>query len=286
MTHQHQPHEHHEQQPIDWAAEAARLLESAQANADFYDEAAALVLTPDDTLVVDFACGGAGMAHAMRTASGPGTRVVAVDKEAGTFAEAAAHLPDVEFATGLFEDGAEKLLAAIGGPADLIWCAHSVHHAQDGQAAVDTLASLLKPGGRLVLVEGGLSPRYLPYDLGVGRPGLEEGLAVAKYRRMAGIDHHVRMRYGWPVALRHAGLTEVTSRTILTDKPAPLSEVDLARVLGTLIRQVDWNREFLPPEDVEVWDRLLNADDELWLGNRADVYNLDARTLHLGRRPG
>lgn len=284
MTHKHEPHDH--RQPIDWAAESSRLLESAQANADFYKEAAALILTGEETLVVDFACGGAGMAHAMRVASGVGTRVVAVDREADAFAEAALNLPDVEFAAGLFEDSTERLLEAIGGPADLIWCAHSVHHADDGQAAVDTLASLLKPGGRLVLVEGGLSPRYLPYDLGVGRPGMEDGLAVAKYKRMSELDHHVRMRYGWPVALRHAGLTDVTSKSLLTDKPAPLSEVDLAHVLGTLIRQVGWNREHLPAEDVELWDRLLDPDDELWLGNRADVYNLDARTLHFGRRPG
>lgn len=285
MANQHAHHEHHAQETIDWAAESARLLESAQANADFYRDAAALVLGDEDALVVDFACGGAGMAQAMRVAAGPDTRVVAVDKEAGTFAEAAADLPGVEFVTGLFEDESQKLLEAIGGPADLIWCAHSVHHARDGQAAVDTLVSLLKPGGRLVLVEGGLSPRYLPYDLGVGRPGMEDGLAVARHQRMATIDHHVRMRYGWPVALRHAGLTEVTSKTLLTDKPAPLSEVDLAHVLGTLIRQVDWNREYLDPDEVVLWDRLLNPDDELWLGNRADVYNLDARTLHFGRRP-
>src|SRR5690606_39812983 len=118
----------------------------------------------------------------------------------------------------------------------------SIHHLADQQAALDVLAQILRPGGRLALAEGGLSARHLPWDLGIGAPGLEARLLAAEERwflRMrARLPHAVRMPYGWTTALRRAGLTDVTSQTTTFDKPGPLTGDDLSADLECLERRV------------------------------------------------
>lgn len=61
----------------------------------------------------------------------------------------------------------------------LVWSAACVHHALDVAAAVRGLSGLLTPGGTLALGEGGLPTRCLPWDVGLGRPGLEVRLDAA-----------------------------------------------------------------------------------------------------------
>ena len=272
-------------EPIDWTLQMDRLTAAARDDAEWYAEVADLLWRGEDRLVVDFACGGAGMARALRDRAEPHVRVVGVDRDAKMYEPIAAGLPGVAFATGSFEDDPKALREAIGGAPDLIWARHAVHHADNAQAAVDTLTAVLAPGGRLVLSEGGLTPRYLPYDLGIGEAGIEDGLWAVNHVRVTGFPHHVRMPHGWPVTLRRAGLRDVTARTVFTDRPAPLEGAHLDRALNVLARMVDWNREALAPEALAVWEQLLDPADEVWLGNREDLYHLEARTLHIGHKP-
>ena len=114
------------------------------------------------------------------------------------------------------------------GPADLVWTAQVVHHVGDQQGALDQLAGLLAPGGVLAVVEGGLPPRWLPRDLGFGRPGLQERLDVAmadRFSRMrAELPGAVPVVESWSGMLRAAGLTGVRGKTFLVDHPAPQAE--------------------------------------------------------------
>lgn len=291
MSHHDQGHGHHhghdhdeDKTEIDWVAEADRLVRAAADDAAWYSQAATLLLRPQDKIAVDFACGGAGMATALAAASG-GLTVVGVDRDAAMYASVADRLPGVRFATGSFEDAPETLREAIGGAPDLLWARNAVHHADNGQDAVDALAAVLAPGGRLALAEGGLKPRFLPYDLGIGEPGLEDGLAAATHAAYRRVAHHVRMDYDWPVALRRAGLTGVTTLPVLTDLRAPLSEADRERVIRTLTRLVDYRREDLDAGDLAAWNRLLDPADEAWIGNREDLYHLEVRTIHIGHKP-
>src|SRR5438067_486923 len=109
--------------------------------------------------------------------------------------------------------------------ADLVWASGVVHHVADQQAALATLGAALKPGGVLAIAEGGLEMRCLPWDLGVGRPGLERRLAAAREEwfaaMRAGIPGTIRMPYGWPVALRRAGLEDIETFAALIDHPLP-----------------------------------------------------------------
>jgi hypothetical protein len=60
-----------------------------------------------------------------------------------------------------------------------------VHHLPDQQATLNDMVTRLAPEGRLVLGEGELGGRSLPWDLGVGEPGLELRLGAAQERWFA-----------------------------------------------------------------------------------------------------
>ncbi len=175
-------------------------------------------------------------------------------------------------------------------PVSLIWSGACVHHALSWQGAVSGLAGLLGPGGVLALGEGGLPARCLPWDVGVGRPGLEARLDAAHnewftawYEGRAGV---VRDGRGWPELLRTAGLERVTSRSVLLDLPAPLAPGAREVVLAELAARTGRARAFLDEDDLSAWGALLDRGSPAWLGARGDLALLTARTVHMGTKRG
>jgi SAM-dependent methyltransferase len=276
---------------VDWAEHADHLASSAHDYAGWYGTVAAALVRPSDRLAVDVGCGGGGMAVALAAALPAGARVVGVDGEEAVLARARAHAAEagaaVDFVRADLDDAA-ALRAAPGAPADLVWASASVHHAADQQRAVDALAAMLAPGGRLALAEGGLRSRHLPWDLGVGAPGLEVRLDAAQDEWFGGmraeLPGSVPMPYGWTEALRRAGLVDVATRSVLIERPAPLGDEDRASVVEGLRWQVDRAREtgLLNPADEATWQRLLDPADDAFLGRRADVFHLEVRSVHIG----
>jgi SAM-dependent methyltransferase len=278
---------------IHWAGQAGHLRDAAGQERDWYAAAAAALVRPGDRVAMDVGCGGAGMAVALAGALGESGTVVAADATPEILAEADRRLAGVPAHVQLvladLGEGVEQL--RLHGPADVVWASAAVHHVGDQQAAVTALAGLLGPGGRLALAEGGLSPRRLPWDLGVGEPGLEVRLEAAQDRwfaRMrAGLPGSVRMPYGWTEALRRAGLGSVTSRSTVLERPVPLVRDDVEQVVAKLTHRVDWLRPtgLLTDADLAAWDRLLDPADEAHLGRRGDLHSIEARTVHTGIRP-
>ncbi|NEE02800.1 class I SAM-dependent methyltransferase [Phytoactinopolyspora halotolerans] len=282
---------------IDWAEHAERLSAAVDDDAAWYAEMAQTLVKPDDRLAVDVGCGGAGMALALSAVLPRDASVVGLDGDDDVLQGAQRRVADAQI------DGARiwlikadldtdlGSLPALAQNADLMWASASIHHAADQQAAIDALAGFLAPGGRLALAEGGLRVRHLPWDLGVGTPGLEDRLVAAEghwFGRMReSLPGSVRMPYGWTTALRRAGLGDVTTRTTLLERPAPLQGADLNRVLDGLAHRVERITESgdLDPDDGAAWARLLDPGDDAWLGRRDDVHSLSARSVHIGRRP-
>ncbi|HEY8471705.1 MAG TPA: methyltransferase [Natronosporangium sp.] len=294
-------HSHHaDPYTVDWAEKATELVAAAQDEQAWYESLAEWLLHAGDRVAVDVGCGGGGMTLALAAALGDRGQVVAVDGEpallaavrSAVAARAGEPLAPVVTVPADLAEGVATIRAALPGPADLIWASASVHHVGDQQAAVDALASLLGPGGRLALAEGGLPSRYLPWDLGVGEPGLEVRLEAANdqwFARMrAELPGSVRMPYGWPEALRRAGLVSVTTRTTLRESPAPLPEPERHRLAERFTRWVGRLRGtgLLSDADLAAWDRLLDPADPAWLGRRTDVFRLSARSIHLGTKRG
>ena len=285
---------------VHWAEKVAGLVEMAREEQPWYEELAARLLRPADRLAVDIGCGGGGMTLALATTMDATGQVVAVDAEQEVLSAVRDQVTaisrerpaaQVAVVAADLDKGVEAVREAMAESADLVWASAAVHHLGDQQAAVDGLASLLTPGGRLALAEGGLPARHLPWDLGIGAPGLELRLDASNDRwftRMREeLPHSTRMPYGWPDALRRAGLVEVTTRTLLTERPSPLSERDMQRVTDRFTRWVDRVRPtgFLDADDLATWDRLLDPADPAWLGTRSDVFSLNARSVHIGVAP-
>ncbi|MDX3004790.1 class I SAM-dependent methyltransferase [Kribbella solani] len=300
---------------IDWAEEAGRLRASAAGEADWNAAVAASLIRDGDQVVADVGCGGGGMAKALAEALPAGTTVVAIDADPEVLEQARQHTAGlVRCELASMDAGAEPLRQAIAAPADLVWASASVHHAADQQAAIDALASLLAPGGRLALAEGGLPARHLPWDLGIGEPGLELRLDLAQDKwfkvMRESLPGSVPMPYGWTEALSRAGLTDVTTRSVLTETPAPLPtgrldelvnqfRARIERMTGTGAGHahghahghghghghgpvVTGDEEWLEPADLEVWRQLLDPEGQYYLGRRRDLAVLSVRSVHLG----
>ncbi|MGP3984511.1 class I SAM-dependent methyltransferase [Streptomyces sp. KR80] len=272
---------------FDWAAMADMLELEGEAHSPYVRQALEELkhLTPGRILDVG---SGPGVAACRLAAVFPRAEVTAVDgaPELLARAEERAERLGVRLRTQVaeFPEGLADL-----GPADLVWSAQVVHHVGDQQGALDQLVGLLEPGGVLAIVEGGLPARWLPRDLGFGRPGLQARLDAAladRFSRMrAELPGSEAVVENWPGMLRAAGLTEVRSRTFLVDHPAPLAEGPRQSVRRSLERQREMLGELLDAEDLATLDRLLDPADPAGVDRRADLFLLTAKTVHFGRRP-
>ncbi|MGO4455945.1 trans-aconitate 2-methyltransferase [Streptomyces sp. M-16] len=174
------------------------------------------------------------------------------------------------------------------GTADLVWSSKAVHHLGDQQGALDALARVLRPGGMLAVAEGGLPMRFLPRDLGFGRPGLQtrlDALQEDRYQAMrAALPGSVPVVEDWPAMLRRAGLTGVRAFTTLLDLPAPLGEPGRDFLHSQLARLRDAPDGSLDAPDMEALDRLLDPAAPEGLLRRPDVFLLSAATVFAGTR--
>ncbi|RRR99478.1 class I SAM-dependent methyltransferase [Glycomyces terrestris] len=287
-------HGHHhggdEQAAFDFAEAAPRFREQADAETPRYRRLAAALADPGARVAADIGCGAASMAFALAETI-PGLRVTAVDAEPAMLdlvrERAAERGTPVRTALASVDDP-DALAAAVDGPADFIWAGHVIHHAADPQAALDRLAALLAPGGRLAIGEGGTAPQFLPANLGIGRPGLELRLIEAGARRLADeLAAHggTPLPYGWNLALEHAGLTGVETRNELVAKTAPLTGPDLDHAIAALETKVGWFERYLTAEDRDTWTRLLDPEGPDWLGRRRDLHHLGIDTVYTAVRP-
>ncbi|MBF6236860.1 methyltransferase domain-containing protein [Nocardia otitidiscaviarum] len=242
-------------------------------------------------VVADVGPGAGTAAVALAHAVGPRGRVYAVDLDPAMLEATMAAAHDAGVGDRIrpvlhdLEDGAPPLPEAV----DAVWSSWCVHHARDWDAATRALVGMLRPGGVLCLAEGGLPTRCLPWDTGIGRPGLEIRLDEAHDRHFTqwffGRAGAKRPGRGWADILARAGLTDVTAFTELVDIPAPLPAEVRGVVLAELAARVGRAGPFLTADDAAAWQRLLDPDDAAWLGHRHDLVLLTARTGWRGRRP-
>lgn len=290
-THTHTHHAHHHSADVDWDAMADHLEREAETHLPFLQQAVEWLrslLTAESGSagrvgrVLDVGSG-PGVAAGVLTEAFPSAEVVAVDQSetllkrargrgAGKVRTLRADLPE-EFGT----------LPA----ADVIWSSNAVHHLPDQLAALRELGARLRPDGLLAVVERGLSPRFLPRDIGMGRPGLQvrlEALVEEAFTAMRDeLPGSVRVWEDWPALLAAAGLHPTGTRSFLIDLPAPL-EPRVREVLHTRLTLArDRVGDRLDPEDREVLDRLIDRDAPEGILRRPDAFYLAASTVHTAR---
>jgi SAM-dependent methyltransferase len=175
------------------------------------------------------------------------------------------------------------------GTADLVWSSRAVHHLGDQQGALNGLAGVLRAGGLLAVAEGGLPMRFLPRDIGIGRPGLQSRLDAAQegwFETMrAELPGSTAVVEDWPAMLGRAGLSGVAGFTSLVDLPAPLGETARAFLHSNLTRLQESVSESLHVEDRRALDTLLDAAAPDGILRRPDAFLLSATTVFTGMRP-
>ncbi|CAM00427.1 methyltransferase family protein [Saccharopolyspora erythraea NRRL 2338] len=284
----------HSYDNIDWDARLERLRDTDALTAPETAELVKRLLRPEDRSVVDVGAGAGGSAAAFAKAlSGIGDTVIVVDSAPELLAAATdcaerAASGGVEV-RAVRADAADDALPDLVGQMDLVFASFVAHHLPDQIAGLRRMARTVRPGGRLALVEFGLDQRVLPWDIGLGEPGLESRLAAARddrFRRMrAEMEGSVRMPMGWPAALTEAGLEDVESWSYLIDRPAPAS----GAALNAAVRRLEWLREAAEEtagaDDLQSLDQLLDPESPHFIRNRTDVQYLVANTVHVGTKP-
>ncbi|MEU6811455.1 methyltransferase domain-containing protein [Streptomyces sp. NPDC046831] len=284
-------HGHHHTD-LDWADFASELQTQAELYTPLYAGAMAWLaeeMPAAPGLVVD-AGSGPGVVSCLFAETFPGARVVAVDGSEPLLERARARAARQGLA-GRFGTVAGELPGALDQldrPADLVWASRSLHHLGDQKAALAAFAAHLAPGGTLALLEGGLTARFLPRDIGIGRPGLQARLDAVQeewFARMrADLPGAVAETEDWPALLTAAGLKHTGTRSFLLDLPAPASDRARAYLVAHLTRTRDLCGEALDAGDRATLDRLLDPDDPAGLRHRPDVFLLAAHTVYTAVR--
>ncbi|WP_026554705.1 class I SAM-dependent methyltransferase [Arthrobacter sp. 35W] len=208
----------------------------------------------------------------------PTAHVVAVDKstvmlERVRAAAGAAGLGDRVATVQADVDEAWPALGAV----DVIWASSSLHEVADPQRVLRDACSALVPGGLMLAVEMDALPRFLPDDVGLGRPGLEarchEALAQAGWN---GYED-------WSLPMERAGFDGVERRSFpIRVNPEPTIAVRYAQgFLGRIRSALDGR---LSAEDAGALDSLLAGKDPRQLLVRGDLHVVGSRTAWAARR--
>jgi SAM-dependent methyltransferase len=238
-----------------------------------------LELKPD-MRVLDAGCGTGEALKWLAEEIGPSGEAIGFDLASAHVAKAAAYVPAHVLVVQA------SLLQAPFRPHtfDLIWCVNTVNHLRDPIGAVSTLRSLARNGGRIVLGQSSLVPEmYFAWDSRLERVTNE---AVRQYYRdRYGLSEHdlthVRSVVGW---LRAVGLRDVTVRTLVLERIAPLRPADEAYLVEVIFRGT-WGerlRPYLSGADYAELVSLCDPNAYQFALRRPDFHFLQCFTLVIG----
>jgi SAM-dependent methyltransferase len=170
------------------------------------------------------------------------------------------------------------------GSLDLIWCVNTINHLREPVRGIETLATLLRSGGRIALAQSSLLPDMtFAWDSRLER--LTNEAVRQYYRDRYGLSEQdltgVRSLVG---LLRQARLKEVTVRTFTLERTLPLSAADEAYLLECIFRGT-WGerlRPYLTEADYAALARLCDPQGPLFALRRPDFHFLQTLTLAVG----
>ena len=244
---------------------------------------ASLALKPG-MRVLDAGCGTGEALAWLAAGVAPGGAVVGMDL-ATSHVQAARSVTSQDDALVL----QANLLQAPMAPAsfDLAWSVNVINHLRSPSAGIDALGSLLRPGGRIALGQSSLLPdMYFAWDSRLER--LVNEAVRQYYRDRYQLDERdltaVRAILG---LLRHAGLQDVSARTFMIERIAPLHAEDEAYLEETIFRDTWGSRlePYLAKNDYEELMRLCDPLHPDFALRRPDFHFLQSFTLVVGTMP-
>ncbi|TSE02177.1 class I SAM-dependent methyltransferase [Skermania sp. ID1734] len=271
---------------IDWSAMADQLELEAELHSPYLHGAFDTFADLTPRRILDIGSG-PGVAACLLAQRFPDAEVVAVDGSPELLARAEERAGRVGVRLRTEVAALPDDLAALPA-SDLVWSAQVMHHVGDQRAALAQVAGLVRPGGAVAIAEGGLPARWLPRDIGIGRPGLQARLdaaLAARFTRMrAEVPDSVPVVEDWPAMLSAAGLVGAHSRSFLVDHPAPVTDPVRRAVRKLLERYRTGLADHLDADDLATLDRLLDQAEPVGIDSRPDLFFLTARTVHFARQ--
>ncbi|WGW13937.1 class I SAM-dependent methyltransferase [Saxibacter everestensis] len=227
---------------------------------------------PDETrAIVDLGAGtGSGsLALAQRFEA---AEIVAIDKSALMLERlgAAAREQGLAGRLRLVQADLDQAWPEVGS-VDVAWAASSLHEVADPDQVLRDVYAALRPGGLLAVVEMDTLPRFLPDDVGLGRPGLEsrchEALAQAGWNAHPDWRSHLE-RAGFDVAAQRSFPIEATSATS-----------SIGRYASAFLRRIRLALEGkISRADLDTLDQLLADDSPHGILHRNDLTIRGSRT--------
>jgi SAM-dependent methyltransferase len=169
------------------------------------------------------------------------------------------------------------------GAVDLVWASSSLHHMADPDRALTEVFAAMRPGGLLVVAEIASFPRFLPDDLGLGRPGLEARCHAARHDELA--DELPHLGSDWGPRLSGAGFAIEAERTFTIDLMPPLPAATGRYAQASLRRIRSGLDGRLSADDLATLDALIDGDGPDSVLRRDDLAVRAARTVWMARRP-
>lgn len=269
------------------------FFERLRAFDEFYEpvqrEMAAWLKPARGGMVAEIGCGAGGMARLFAEAVGATGAVMATEinpEKVAAVRELLARTPDAERIS--VREAELPALPFENDTFDLAWSSRVVHHLSDPVAGIRELARVTKHGGRVVLREDKSGARFLPHDVGIGEPGVEERLHIAQSRWFDRMhhdhEHGTRYPHGWLRALREAGLVNVTAKSFLYELTAPFTAQQTAYLRGWL-HDAAANDEYpLSESDRATLLALTDAASEQDAFRRDDLHLLYVGSLYVGEK--
>jgi SAM-dependent methyltransferase len=166
---------------------------------------------------------------------------------------------------------------------DLVWASSSLHHMADPDRVLTEVFAAIHPGGLLAVAEMDSFPRFLPDDLGLGRPGLEARCHAALAEGLA--DELPHLGSDWGPRLSKAGFTIEAERHFAIDLTPPLP-ASTGRYAQASLRRIRSGLDGrMRAGDLATLDTLIDSDGPDGVLQRNDLAVRTARTVWAARRP-
>lgn len=167
---------------------------------------------------------------------------------------------------------------------DLVWCVNTIGHLRYPEDGLTALSSLLKRGGRVALGQSSFLPdMFFAWDSRLER--VTDDAVREYYRKRYGIDERDLLKNRGLVALlQQAGLRDVTARTLVIERLAPLSPADERYIFEAIFRDT-WGarlKPYMSSEDFESLSRLCDPTHPDFALRRRDFHFLQTFTLVVG----
>jgi SAM-dependent methyltransferase len=254
-----------------------------QARAPIFRRIIADMRLAPDALILDAGCGDAFYSQLLVDVLGPHVHVVAVDRNLGLLASSVACGTRVvsRCLCDLAQAGLRRRCF------DTVWLCRSLHSTPDPQRHISSLANLLCPSGKLIVIENDLA--HCPV---LSWPGdFEHRLQVALYQMLkhstqdgASIERYFAARH-LPMWLRQAGLGEISIHTYMVEDVVPL----LAGIEQYWQLTMDFRgqllRPFLSNSDWWTYSRAFDPRDDEYVFSRTGFYFLEPITVACGLAP-